>query len=160
LIYEDGTFYLAGVISWGSTFPQADGYYYGLYTGIRHFLDWFFTEFFFLRPDLYGYKKIGGSDSSFTDGQMSVISNPEKFNLSPMKLNWNFINALPAGWHNLGTEHEISSFDLFSAVAVVWQFQNGFWKFYSPDESKRSILRTQYQEITQIESGTGIWILK
>jgi hypothetical protein len=77
-----------------------------------------------------------------------------------MKLNWNFINALPAGWHNLGTEHEISSFDLFSAVAVVWQFQNGFWKFYSPDESKRSILRTQYQEITQIESGTGIWILK
>jgi len=70
------------------------------------------------------------------------------------------INSLPLNSVNLlGTTNAITDMKVFSDVVVVWVFNSGVWKAYSPDSSISNALESNGVEIVNsIPAHTGFWV--
>lgn len=128
-------------------------------------------------PSDYGLTSQGALEQAFHDGQNRVILNPESYGLIPANFHASEIlrvqeetrqEAVPTsevlsnlspGWHPFFIPESIAQdATRYEDMQVVWNLQNGVWKFYTSDQSSQeSLLNAGYQEIAETVHGI-LWV--
>lgn len=76
-------------------------------------------------------------------------------------LTQNEVEKLSSGWHLLGSRGEIRDMSLFNSAQVLWTFQNGTMKAYSPSATTMNALRSDnVQTFSTLEEADAVWLLK
>ena len=111
--------------------------------------------------------KLNGNDIVKTSLHQATVdyckNNPEECGISIRDtLTSTTVNNLESGkWHLLGSTKFISNTEVLNSVKYAAIFNDGKWKFYSPDSNIRAQMSAAGYEIFYvIPSNSGVWIKK
>lgn len=82
--------------------------------------------------------------------------------INSSKLDKDFVDSLPTGWHLVGTSEAIDDLSIFDNATLIWIFTDGEWFWYTADSNYKNLLENS--GVPSIKSGikplSGVWIYK
>lgn len=96
------------------------------------------------------------------EGRQECSENPASCNIQQVAVvSTAMLPTQPGAWKLLGSGIEIRDLSLFAGVTVVWSYQDGAWKAYSPSAETTSILSGNgVASFRTIPANTGFWVRK
>lgn len=151
IVQNNGIYELAGIVSYGGSDTQACGAanFPGVYTNVQSFSSWINT---------YTYTYI----STDTDTDTKEEEKEEEEQTPKTTLNATDISNFDFNqWYLTGTTSAITDLSIFNDMEILFIYQDGIFKAYSPTLSTREILQKKgYEIFNSIPANSGIWIKK
>ena len=92
----------------------------------------------------------------------NTLDNAVQQVVNSSKIDKDFVDSLPTGWHLVGTSKAIDDLSIFDNATLIWVYTDKKWFWYTADSNYKNLL--EKNGIPSIKSGikplSGIWIYK